>query len=142
MVFFDTNIFVYAVSVAEEDQDKKRLARDLLANEDFGISLQVVQEFINTCSNKARLGQSREAIEETVDLLLAYPCHSPSPALVRHAFFFQGRYMISYWDAAILAAAIELGCATLYSEDLNHGQTYESVQVINPFLRSQTRAEH
>ena len=47
---------------------------------------------------------------------------------------FQGRYKISYWDAAILAAATELGCTTLYTEDLNHGQTYESVQVINPFV--------
>jgi predicted nucleic acid-binding protein len=134
VIFFDTNIFVYAVSMAEEDQEKRKIARALLADEDFALSLQVVQEFINTCSNKTRLGQSREAIAESVDLLFAYPCHSPSPVLVRHAFSLQGRYKISYWDAAILAAAIELGCATLYTEDLNHGQTYESVQVINPFL--------
>lgn len=46
----------------------------------------------------------------------------------------QGGYQISYWDAAILAAAEELGCTKLYTEDLNHGQTYESVQVINPFV--------
>ncbi len=134
MVFFDTNIFVYAVSVAVEDQDKRSIARELLAEEDFALSLQVVQEFINTCSNKARLGQSREAIAETVDLLIAYPCHSASPSLIRHAFSLQGHYKISYWDAAILAAATELGCTTLYSEDLNHGQFYGTVQVINPFL--------
>jgi predicted nucleic acid-binding protein len=134
MPFFDTNIFVYAVATAADDQAKRHTARDLIAAHDIALSLQVVQEFINTCSNKARLGQSREAIAETVDLLLAYPCHSPSPAFVRRAFSLQGRYKISYWDAAILAAAIELGCATLYTEDLNHGQTYESVQVINPFL--------
>lgn len=120
--------------MAIEDQDKRGIARALLAGEDFALSLQVVQEFINTCSNKTRLGQSREAITETVDLLLAYPCHSPSPSLVRHAFALQGRYKISYWDAAILAAATEIGCTTLYTEDLNHGQTYESVQVINPFV--------
>ena len=29
---------------------------------------------------------------------------------------------------------MELGCTKLYSEDLNHGQTYESVHVINPFV--------
>ncbi len=74
MVFFDTNIFVYAVSAAEEDQDKRRIARVLLADEEFALSLQVVQEFINTCSNKVRLGQSREAIAKTVEFLLAYPC--------------------------------------------------------------------
>jgi predicted nucleic acid-binding protein len=134
MVFLDTNIFVYAVSAAEEDQEKRRISRGLLADEEFALSLQVVQEFINTCLNKVRLGQSREAIAETVELLLAYPCSGPSSGLVRHAFALQGRYQISYWDSAILAAATELGCTKLYTEDLNHGQTYESVQVINPFI--------
>jgi predicted nucleic acid-binding protein len=134
MVFFDTNIFVYAVSAAEEDQEKRRIARSLLADEEFALSLQVVQEFINTCLNKVRLGQSREAIAETVELLLAYPCLGSSHRLIRHAFTLQGRYQISYWDAAILAAAAELGCTKLCTEDLNHGQTYESVQVINPFV--------
>jgi predicted nucleic acid-binding protein len=134
MVFFDTNIFVYAVSAAEEDQEKRSIARGLLADEEFALSLQVVQEFINTCLNKVRFAQSREAIAETVELLLAYPCSYPSHGLVRHAFSLQGRYQISYWNAAILAAAAELGCTKLYTEDLNHGQTYESVQVINPFV--------
>lgn len=134
MVFFDTNVFVYAVSAAEEDQEKRRIARVLLADEEFALSVQVVQEFINTCSNKVRLGQSREAIAKTVELLLGYPCLGSSHDLIRHAFALQGRYKISYWDAAILAAAAELGCTTLYTEDLNHGQTYESIQVINPFV--------
>ncbi len=44
------------------------------------------------------------------------------------------RYQISYWDAAIVAAAAELGCSALYSEDLSHGQFYGTVQVINPFV--------
>lgn len=134
MVFLDTNIFVYAVSRAEEDQEKSRIARALLANEDFALSLQVVQEFINTCLNKGRLGQSREAIALTIELLLSYPCPASSPTLVLQAFALQGRYQINYWDAAILAAATELRCTTLFTEDLNHGQTYESVQVINPFV--------
>ena len=43
------------------------------------------------------------------------------------------RYQISYFDACIMAAAAETGCTTVYSEDLNDGQTYNGVQVINPF---------
>ncbi len=43
------------------------------------------------------------------------------------------RYKISYWDGAILAAAEQLGAPILYTEDLNDGQTYGSVTVINPF---------
>jgi predicted nucleic acid-binding protein len=44
------------------------------------------------------------------------------------------RYGISYWDSAILAAAIELGCGTVFSEDLNDGQSYAGVKVVNPFV--------
>jgi predicted nucleic acid-binding protein len=40
---------------------------------------------------------------------------------------------ISYWDAAIIAAARQMGCQTLYTEDLNPGQIYDGVTVINPF---------
>lgn len=134
MVFFDTNIFVYAVSAAGEDQEKRRISRALLADEDFALSLQVVQEFINTCLNKGRLGQSREAIAQTVEMLLTYPCPASSQSLVRQSLALQGRYQISYWDAAILATATQLDCKKLYTEDLNHGQTYESIQVINPFV--------
>jgi predicted nucleic acid-binding protein len=36
-------------------------------------------------------------------------------------------------NAAILAAAHELGAHTVYSEDLSHGQDYDGVKVINPF---------
>ena len=42
-------------------------------------------------------------------------------------------YQVSYWDGAILAASEALGAATLYSEDVNPGQQYGSVQVRNPF---------
>jgi predicted nucleic acid-binding protein len=41
--------------------------------------------------------------------------------------------MISYWDAALVAAAEVIGAPILYTEDLNHGQKYGSVTVINPF---------
>lgn len=43
------------------------------------------------------------------------------------------RFSISYWDAAILAAAEALGADTVYSEDLSHGQRYGRVRVVNPF---------
>ena len=46
----------------------------------------------------------------------------------------QKTHGISYWDAAIIVAASELRCDTLYTEDLNHGQIYNDVRVVNPFL--------
>jgi predicted nucleic acid-binding protein len=46
------------------------------------------------------------------------------------------RYNISYWDAAILVAAKRMNCDTVYSEDLNAGQLYDGVTVVNPFAAS------
>ena len=54
---------------------------------------------------------------------------APLPQILFHE-----RYQVSHWDGLILAAAKESKCSTLYSEDLQIGQTYETITVINPFL--------
>ena len=54
-------------------------------------------------------------------------------ALFREAVGIHGRFQISYWDAAIHAAAKRLGATILYSEDLSGGQNFEGVQAVNPF---------
>jgi predicted nucleic acid-binding protein len=56
------------------------------------------------------------------------------PSLIKTAIATSQRFRIAYWDAAIIAAAERLGAETLFTEDLNHGQSYGSVRVINPFL--------
>lgn len=131
--FFDTNIFIYSVSVAPEDEEKRRVALELIAGADIHLSLQVVQEFIHTCLRKTRIGQSHEAIRLAVQRLFTFPCQRPEAASVLRALDIQQAHQIAYWDAAIIVAAQELGCDTLYSEDLNHGQDYDGVRVVNPF---------
>jgi predicted nucleic acid-binding protein len=54
-------------------------------------------------------------------------------ALFEEAVKIYGRFQISYWDAAIIAAAKRLGATTLYSEDLTDGQNFDGVKVVNPF---------
>ena len=132
-IFFDTNLFVYSVSHAPEDAPKKAAAERLIAETDFGLSLQVVQEFVNTCLSKGRLGTTSESIAATVEFLLSFPCASTTPYTIRMAIRVQKQFQIRYWDAAIVAAALELGSHTIYSEDLSHGQDYGGVRVINPF---------
>ncbi|MCF3651721.1 PIN domain-containing protein [Synoicihabitans lomoniglobus] len=131
--FLDTNVFVYSVSVDPADAPKRDTALELLGEADIHLSIQVVQEFINTCLKKARLGQPPQALERTVRQLLTYPCQQPGPDSILRALEIRQRFQTSYWDAAIIAAAQELGCHTLYSEDLNHGQDYDGLKVINPF---------
>jgi predicted nucleic acid-binding protein len=45
------------------------------------------------------------------------------------------RYRLSQWDATILAAAAQLGWATIYSEDMNTGLEVAGMRVFNPFAR-------
>ena len=53
--------------------------------------------------------------------------------LVLSAVTLRRRYQLSHWDSVILAAARELGCHTLYSEDFSNGQNFDGVRVVNPF---------
>lgn len=132
--FFDTNIFLYAASNAPEDAGKKQRAVQLIRETPCVISAQVLQEFIANALRKKSLG-----LDEThIAAFLAFSGQSTvqpiTRELVQNACRLRLRFGISQWDATILSAAIELGCKTLYSEDLSHGQTYEGVEVINPFL--------
>ena len=59
-----------------------------------------------------------------------------SIAVLRDALEIKAQYGTSYWDSAILAAALSARCNELLSEDLNHGQQYGTVTVVNPFLKT------
>ena len=132
-VFFDTNVLVYAAVGTGGDEPKRRRALDLIESEDFGTSAQVLQEFYVTVVRKASRPLSAVQAMEWIEQWTAFPCKTVDHQLVRIAIERSERYSISYWDAAILAAAEAPGAPTVYSEDLNDGQRYGQVRVINPF---------
>ena len=133
--FADTNLILYAGSKDPADAAKKRIARQILATEEIGISAQVLQEFIAAAFAKKRLGIQEAEARATVAALLAFPVVPITAGLVMQALEIKARQQISYWDAAIVAAALELQCEVIYSEDLNSGQDYGGVVVRNPFER-------
>ena len=132
-VFFDTNVLVYAALATDKDDRKRVRALELIESEDFGTSAQVLQEFFVTVSKKASRPLSPAKTLEWIEQWTAFPCQVIDQQLVRIAIERSQRYAISYWDAAILAAAEALGAHTVYSEDLNAGQRYGRVRVVNPF---------
>jgi predicted nucleic acid-binding protein len=134
-VFLDTNVLVYAAIGTGKDDGKRRRALSLIESEDFGTSAQVLQEFFVTVVKKAVRPLSAEQAFEWIEHLTAFPCLPIDHRLVRVAIEVSERYSISYWDAAILSAAHALGSETVYSEDLNDGQVYSGVRVVNPFGR-------
>ena len=132
-VFLDTNVLVYAAVGTGKDERKRTRALELIESLEFGTSAQVLQEFFVTVVKKATRPLSPAQALDWIEQLTAFPCQPVDHQLVRIAVERSERYSISYWDAAILAAAEALGAHTVYSEDLNDGQQYGRVQVVNPF---------
>ena len=132
--FLDTNVLVYAVSAAEEDETKRRRALDLIRTADFGLSTQVLQEFYVTVTRKIRKPLAPDAAVALLDEYRIFPTAYTDYRLILTAIEHSLRFGISYWDGAIVAAAASLEATVLYSEDLSHEQLYGGVRVVNPFL--------
>lgn len=135
MHFVDTNVLLYSISPDASESHKRGIARSLLLEPDFALSVQILQEFYVQATRLSRPG--RLTHEQAVGLIMTWsrlPIQELTPAIVMRAIASSQRFQISYWDAAVLEAARTAGCATVLSEDLQHGQDFDGVRVINPFL--------
>ena len=130
----DTNILIYAADASPEERHKRTRAADVLKEEDLCLSVQVFQEFYHQATRPTgRLRMTHEQALAFLDPFMGLPSVPVTRELFNRAALVADRYGISYWDAAILAAAEMQGCDAVYSEDLNEGQSYDGVLVINPF---------
>ena len=134
MDFLDTNVLVYAVSRRAEDAKKAAAARALIQPEGQAISLQVLQEFYRVAVHPKKLNYTHEeAVRFCNGWRKCFVVLEPSLALFDDSLTICARFQSSYFDSCILAAAKQLGCSIVYSEDMNDGQTYDGVKVVNPF---------
>lgn len=126
--FFDTNILIYA----QEQGVKADKARALLAAGGV-LSVQVLNEFAAVARRK--LGKDWREIGEAINDVLTF-VDPPLPLTV--ALHVAGRALaddhnVSFYDALIVAAALEAGCETLFSEDLQNSRAFGELQIVNPF---------
>jgi predicted nucleic acid-binding protein len=134
LCFFDTNVLLY---MFDRRDHAKRLAaveafRECIAEQTFVISTQVVQEFYVAATRK--LGVSSATVRDIAVDLCALRVIGVQPEHVLLAIELKERFGVSFWDALILAAAQSAGAGVLFTEDLNHGQHYNGVKVVNPFI--------
>ena len=134
--FLDTNILVYAATSSKADADKKARALKLVQEADFGLSAQVLQEFYVTMTRKLKKPMSPAIAVALMNEYRIFPTVPTDYGLIVSAVDLSLKYEISYWDGAIVAAATILEAATLYTPDLNHGQSYGRVRAMNPFIES------
>ncbi len=132
--FFDTNILLYAYD--SDAGDKRAVASRLVASAlreptHTAISVQVLQEFF---VNFTRSGQSDATAATLIDDFSAWKIVANTHELFLEGLQAKARWQLSLWDAMIVAAAAQASASVLYTEDLNHGQHYGSVRVINPFF--------
>lgn len=128
--FFDTNVLVYAFATGEPKRD---IAQGVLASGGV-ISVQVLNEFANVLHKKQR--QEWPRIEAALSVVGRWfePIRPLTIETHRTALPFARYAGIAFYDALILAAAIEAGCDRLYSEDLQHGRKFGDCVIVNPFL--------
>ena len=136
MCLLDANVLVYAFSKAPRDAAKARVAREWIAREDWGASVQILQEFYVNAVRKPNGLSHEDALAMVEEIAGSRQVISIDVPLMRHALQLKSRYGIAYWDAAVIAGAHRLGASTLVSEDLAHGQDYGGVRVFNPFAGS------
>ena len=134
MRFVDTNVLLYAVSNLPDEVDKQRSALVMLTESDLALSVQVLQEFYRQATRPSRPAAITEAqAVQFIDSLNRFPVQEITLDLFRAAVAVSPRFGLSYWDAAILAAARSLGCDAVYSEDMSAEQDYDGLRVIDPF---------
>jgi predicted nucleic acid-binding protein len=132
--FVDTNILLYAVSRDREELHKAELARGLLTEKDLALSVQVLQEFYVQATRESRPDRlTHEQAAKLVESFLRFTLVDVTRQIMLAAMATRRRFLISYWDAAILEAARSLDCGVVLSEDLSDGQDYAGVRVENPF---------
>lgn len=131
--FVDTNVLVYAADESLPMARKTRIARELLRRTGLRLSVQVLNEFTVNARNASKLNLSAIQEMEWLSRWLLFPVAPLTVDTFLQARLIHARYQVSHWDSLILAAAIEAGCALVYSEDLNPGQNYDGIEVINPF---------
>jgi predicted nucleic acid-binding protein len=135
--FLDSNILIYMV---DETDDRKQniaatLVYDALENSSAAISFQVIQETLNVLTRKIAVPATDFDARDFLDkVLMPLWKINPGREFYQRGLAIQARHRFSFYDSLIIAAALEHGCTTLYSEDLQHAQQIERLTVKNPFL--------
>jgi predicted nucleic acid-binding protein len=126
--FFDTNVLLYLLS---DDMVKAARAETLLVDGGV-ISVQVLNEFASVVIRKQVL--TFDELKEVLSTLRA-ACSVKPLDIETHELGLNiaERYLYSFYDSLIIAAALRSGCPVLYTEDMHDGHRIEQLVIRNPF---------
>lgn len=134
--FLDTNIFIYSFDGTSPLKQKKAqsLISDALAARTGIVSTQVIQEFFAVASRKFAQPLTVRDAQVYLETVFTPLCDVfPSTRLYSKALSLQESTGYHFYDALIVAGALEGGCQILYSEDLQNDRHIDGLQIVNPF---------
>ena len=133
-VFFDTNVLVYCTDPRDKKKQDQalRLVQRASLNGEGIVSTQVLIELYQALGRKLRVPDVQRLA--LIQAYTAWPVIDSDLALVTAAMEKSVRHQINIFDAMVVEAALRSGATTLYSEDMQHGQRFGELTLINPFL--------
>jgi predicted nucleic acid-binding protein len=128
------NILLYSISADPGERRKREIAIALLEDDQLALSAQVLQEFCVQATRPTRTDAiEHELAAGLIRTWLRFRVQNTTPQLMERALEIKAAHRLSYWDAAIVAAARTLGCQVLLSEDMAHGRELAGVRILDPF---------
>ncbi|MBN1850131.1 MAG: PIN domain-containing protein [Deltaproteobacteria bacterium] len=143
--FIDTNIFVYSFDTIATEKQKiaRKLIHEALQEQTGFISFQVIQEFMNVSSQRFDPPLAIPDSLQYLDAVLTPLCEVfASIDLYKKSLEIFERWKFSFYDSLIIAAALQIDCSILYSEDLQHDQKIQSLAIKNPFISISKNKTH
>ncbi len=132
--FLDTNILLYSISQNPVESSKRDRAVALLDDDSSALSIQVLQEFYVQATRSSRDDAiPHEFAAGLIESWTRFPVQDMNLEVLKTALRIVHSHGFSFWDSAIVAAALTLGCDRLYTEDLTDGQVVDGLTVVNPF---------
>ena len=132
--FLDTNILLYSISRNPAESLKRDRAIALLDDDSGTLSIQVMQEFYVQATRFGRADAiAHELAAGLIESWSRFRIQDMDMAVLKTALRIRQTHGFSFWDCAILSAALALGCDRVYTEDLTHGQIVDGLAVIDPF---------
>jgi len=133
----DTNVLVYRFDELETEKHAtaQALIEELVVGGETILPWQVACELLNqlTYWHRQNRIQRSDILEFATEVRLMFPLVMPTPNCLDRALELASRFSLSHWDSMLLAACLETGVTTLYTEDMGAPTTIDSVELINPF---------
>ena len=134
-IFIDTNILVYTLD--QKNIEKRDMARKILKkvveSHQPVVSTQVIKEFYVVASNKLKADPI--VVKNIIHNFHNMEIVNNDLDLIEQAIDISILSQLSFWDSLIIAAAEKANCEYVLSEDLNSGQNYRGIKLLNPFIK-------